>query len=143
MQFYSCLVKTVLRTSILMSVILLLALSLATGTEIKGNIQAIKKNIVSSIKVKNGINYVDLDGDGKKDIVMSGFRGNINAHSFDIYSFYVHKDQTWNVVAKQDSDDVSKEKYVTYTHEGADCTLREIRLIKFKGEKTILSSCCQ
>jgi len=105
------------------------------------NLQEIKAKTTENIKIKNGINYIDLNGDNKKDMVVKGYRGNITAHSFSVYSFYVYKEhpnhngQPWNIVARADSEDILKESYVTTTHEGADGILRDIRLIKLKGEE--------
>lgn len=74
--------------------VLATVLSLSTivqGEEIGGTIGKIKVNTAKVIKIKNGINSIDLNGDGKKDMVIGGYRGHITAHSFTIYSFYVYK----------------------------------------------------
>src|SRR4030067_2214948 len=72
-------------------IIVLSPLTIAQGVEIGDFIAKIKANTIESIKIKNGINYIDLNGDGKKDMVISGYRGNATAHSFSVYSFYVYE----------------------------------------------------
>jgi hypothetical protein len=123
-------------------VIVLSPLTLAKGEEVGDTIGKMKVNTIESIKIKNGINYIDLNGDGKKDMVISGYRGNISAHSFSIYSFYVYKKldygeipPEWQIVSIGGGggfagDDIRK--YAISTHQGADCVLRDIRLARFK-----------
>ena len=41
------------------------------------------------VRLRNGVNNVDLDGDGKKDVVMVGHRENYNAHSFDVTTVFI------------------------------------------------------
>lgn len=74
--------------------VMIIALSLSTlaeGEEIGESLPKIRVNTIESVKIKNGINYIDLNGDGKKDMGTSGYRGNLSAHSFSVYSFYVYK----------------------------------------------------
>ncbi len=111
-------------------------LSFTSSSEQKLTIQGIKSNIAHSVRIKNGLNNIDIDGDNAKDIIMNGYRGNITAHDFDAYSFYIFMDKISNIVAISDSDDVSKDKYEIFTHKGADCILRDIRLFKNKDEKS-------
>lgn len=116
------------------------------GDENSLTIDKVKANTVKVIKVKNGINSIDLNGDGKRDIVVNGYRGHMTAHSFNVYSFYIYKkiaydDVTydWQVVAVGDKggysgDDINK--YIVSSHQGADCVLKEIRIVKFKGDSS-------
>lgn len=48
------------------------------------------RDITEVVEVKNGVNYIDINGDGIKDIVISGHRHNITAHSFQVYSMYIN-----------------------------------------------------
>ena len=117
-------------------------LTIVQGEEIAETVGKIRVSTIESVKIKNGINYIDLNGDGKKDIVVNGYRGHITAHSFSIYSFYVYKklaqEETtyeWQIVSIGGGggfagDDIGK--YAISTHQGADCVLREMRLVKFK-----------
>jgi len=109
--------------------------SSSSSTDQKFTFQEIKSNIAGSLRIKNGLDNIDIDGDGTKDIVMNGYRGNITAHDFNVYSFYIYLNKILNIVAISDSDDVSMEKYNIVTHKGADCILKDIRLFKNKGEK--------
>lgn len=96
-------------------------------------------NITEIIKIENGINYIDLNGDGTKDMIVSGHRHNITAHSFQIYSVYINDllkfDENtfkWQIVAIEDE---GKESYLIATNEGTGCILKDIRLIRMKGDK--------
>ena len=41
------------------------------------------------VKLHNGLNSVDVDGDGKQDTIVVAHRENFNAHSFDAATIYV------------------------------------------------------
>jgi hypothetical protein len=122
--------------------IVLFPSAIVKGEEIGENIDKIKANTVELVKIKSGVSYVDLNGDGKKDMVVSGYRGHITAHAFSVYSFYVSKKLTqgetlyeWQIVSIGSGggfagDDIGK--YAISTHQGADCVLREARLVKLK-----------
>ena len=122
-------------------IIVLSPLTIAQGVEIGDTIAKIKANTIESIKIKNGINYIDLNGDGKKDMVISGYRGNATAHSFSVYSFYVYEklnlgvlSYEWHIVSIGGGGDVDLRKYVIGTEQGADCVLGDIRLARFKND---------
>ncbi|NAZ23907.1 MAG: hypothetical protein GU346_05580 [Thermocrinis sp.] len=57
----------------------------------KEKIKISKLNIAWSTAIANGLSYIDLDGDGEKDVVVRGYRSNISAHSFSVISFYLVK----------------------------------------------------
>lgn len=97
------------------------------------------RDITEVVEVKNGVNYIDINGDGIKDIVISGHRHNITAHSFQVYSMYINdpiqvenKIYKWQIVAINEK---GKEDYTLYTIEGADCVLKDIRFIKLNRDK--------
>jgi carbapenem resistance CarG-like protein len=83
------------------------------------------------VPLRNGPNQVDLDGDGRMDLVFVAWRENFNAHGFRYVTFYRSTRDTpaWNLVPffKQDerADFTSFQSY-----HGADCTLRDIRLLR-------------
>uniref|UniRef100_A0A7C2V6F9 VCBS repeat-containing protein n=1 Tax=Hydrogenobacter sp. TaxID=2152829 RepID=A0A7C2V6F9_9AQUI len=100
-------------------------------------------DVVEIIQIKNGTNYIDLNGDGRKDMVISGHRSHITTHRFQAYTIYIYrpeykvenKSYKWHIVAiSDDPKDVSKETYSIFTKEGADCVLRDIRFVRLKGE---------
>ncbi len=93
--------------------------------------------LVDIKKIKNGINYIDLNGDGNKDMVVCGHRHNISAHSFQVCTIYIYSPLKfdreilkWQIVTIKDRE----ETYVITTNEGADCVLRDIRLVKLKDD---------
>jgi hypothetical protein len=99
----------------------------------------------------HGPNWVDLDGDGHLDLVMKS-RFEINSpHSASIYSFHRHAQEEeyfvnwpeWIIIPIINLD--SKEPHgspTISTFEGADCILRDVRLVQTnrhgKGLKTFL-----
>jgi hypothetical protein len=87
--------------------------------------------------VTNGINYIDLNVDGVKDMVVSGYRGNITAHSFDYYTFYINDrkydpDLAWNIVEieGENKERAESKNYEICTFQGADAILRDIEFVK-------------
>jgi hypothetical protein len=105
----------------------------------KEKIKISKQNIAWSTAIANGLSYIDLNGDGEKDIIVKGYRSHISAHRFSVISFYLVKK-----IANQKRLDIisigqlpDKEEYQLFTHEGADCVLRDFRLIKIKNSEKI------
>jgi hypothetical protein len=109
------------------------------GEEKGEKIKISKQNIVWSITIPNGLSYIDLNGDGEKDIIVKGYRSHISAHRFSVISFYLIK----KIGNKKRLDIISigqlpdKEEYQLFTHEGADCILRDFRLVKIKNSEKI------
>jgi hypothetical protein len=108
---------------------------------VKGNSCSISNDTVAPkiLFLKNGINYIDLNGDNNNDMVISGFRNNITAHVFSYYTFYIYdKDfernntRLWSIVEiKNDKNgDDNTSRYDICTSEGADGTLSDIAFIK-------------
>jgi len=91
------------------------------------------------VPLVNGPNWVDLDGDGKKDLVMKSRLEAGTAHDFSIYSFHFHNPDgngvehfnAWQVIPFIKPLDHKRPygEYQLYTNEGADCVLSDIRLI--------------
>jgi hypothetical protein len=96
------------------------------------------------ILLKNGINYVDLNGDGIKDMIVSGFRINEVAWSLNICSFYIFQkvseqnglvSSMWSIVDIIDGNNVEKDKdkYNIFTVTGQEEIWSEIAIIKDKS----------
>ena len=107
-------------------------------------IKTLRQNITWSTVISNGINYLDLDGDGEKDIIVKGYRNNISAHVFSVISFYSSRkadNQGKSNIKRLDIISIgqlpNKEEYQLFTHEGADCILRDFRLVKIKNSKKV------
>jgi hypothetical protein len=110
----------------------------------KEKIKALKQNITWSTVISNGLNYLDLDGDGEKDIIVKGYRNNISAHTFSVISFYSSRkmdNQKKSNIKRLDIISIGhvpdKEEYQLFTHEGADCILRDFRLVKIENNKKV------
>ena len=98
-------------------------------------------NHLQVIDIANGPNAIDIDGDGRKDLVFSAHRSNFNAHDFEHITFYtqehvdpgetdgtVQEKSAWNVVPFFTKD---VPEYVAFdTIEGADCWLRDMVLLR-------------
>jgi hypothetical protein len=112
-------------------------------SEEKEKIKTLKQNITWSTAISNGLNYLDLDGDGEKDIIVKGYRSNISAHTFSVISFYLSRkidNQEKSNIKRLDIISIEspdKEEYQLFTHEGADCILRDFRLVKIKNSKKV------
>ncbi len=92
------------------------------------------------IGLRNGINEIDINGDGLKDLIVVGWRDNLNAHGFDIVTFYMQfkmdigpKDK-WHLVPFVPESGVTDKNYFT-TSMGADCILSDIRVIRPRSPK--------
>lgn len=86
------------------------------------------------VRLRNGSNDVDLDGDGGLDLVFSAWRENYNAHSYATTTFYWQKrDSTsgprWQLVPFFDAKGVQSDDRLA-TSQGADCVLADLRLLR-------------
>jgi hypothetical protein len=90
----------------------------------------------SILFLKNGINYIDLNGDSINDMVIAGYRNNITAHSFSYYTFYIYQKNlsednlSWGIVEIN-----GQEKYSISTYQGADGILSDIAFVKNNAGK--------
>ena len=84
------------------------------------------------VRLRSGPNAVDLDGDGRPDLVVKARRDNFNAHGFTHYAFYRHAPSgEWEVIPILRSPDASLQVGIA-TVEGADCILQDVRLLHAK-----------
>lgn len=86
------------------------------------------------VRLRNGANDVDLDGDGGLDMVFSAWRENYNAHGYTATTFYWQKRDSvpgprWQLVPFFDAKGVP-EKDGFATAQGADCILADVRLLR-------------
>ncbi len=91
------------------------------------------------VPLVHGPNWVDLDGDGHKDLAM---KSRFNApypspHSFSVYSFHLHTNEDigignqgihWHVASIPEHSPPTGNFEFT-THQGMTCTIRDIRLL--------------
>jgi hypothetical protein len=100
------------------------------------------------VPLAHGPNLVDLDGDGRQDLVVKS-RWEINGpHSASVYSFhrrlgpedpFRYEGPDWHLVPFiEDKPDRPHGVETIVTHEGADCILRDLRLFTHgKGADTV------
>jgi hypothetical protein len=80
-------------------------------------------------QIANGITKIRLTADGAKAMAVKGHRENFNAHSFEVVSFYVLVDGSWNLVPLFGKN-MEKERYELTISGGADCVLHDFRLLQ-------------
>jgi hypothetical protein len=88
-------------------------------------------NSMAVVPLKNGPNQLDLDGDGRMDLVFVAWRDNANAHGFNYITFYRSGPGTpaWNLVPFFSKDDTST--FTSFeTYQGADCVFRDLRILR-------------
>jgi len=90
------------------------------------------------VDLKNGINTIDLDGDGVNDMAVSGYRSNGNAHDYVSTTFYSHETSSdgssWGLVTFFDLKGMPKADYFR-DFEGADCALENIAVLQSKTRR--------
>jgi hypothetical protein len=86
--------------------------------------------------IQNGPNRLTLAG--KELLAVRGWRENFNAHGFDTVNFYLHApDGTWHLVPVMvpAAKGLPAEQAGVGASGGADCQLRDFRLIDARGGK--------
>ena len=92
------------------------------------------------IKLVNGPNQVDLNGDGTKDLIFFAWRENYNAHGYSVFMFYIHypnekhPEKQWHLVPFFDETGAPNKNAIA-THQGADCFLQDIRVLHSTSQK--------
>jgi len=85
------------------------------------------------VRLTNGSNVVDLDGDKRTDLVVVAWLENNNAHSYDLFTFYIQnpavREHQKSVVVFSDSAG-RQSSDVFRTVPGADCVLTDLRVLK-------------
>src|SRR5262249_1050980 len=85
----------------------------------------------SSIRLANGPNELDIDGDGRPDLVFVAWLDNGNPHGYDLVTFYRRgpgPDTTWELVPFFDTKPAGEDSFRTV--HGADCQLRGIAVAR-------------
>ncbi len=90
------------------------------------------------IKLENGVNYIDFNGEGKKDIVIKAWFENFTAHGYYLYAFIISRPdypsgKNWLVVPIESDKKALEDSF--RTSQGADCVIRDIRLMKDRNNK--------
>lgn len=93
------------------------------------------------IEIENGTTAVDLLGDATKAQVVVGWRGNYNAHGYSTAAFLVFTKgdiaaagDVWQIIPFFGGEhDAASGEEIFRTTEGADCTLRDLRVLRHAG----------
>ena len=97
------------------------------------------------VAIPDGISRTDLDGDGRQEIVVRAWRENFNAHGFFVLSFYFEQPDrqvsvggrpspaSLGVIPIERSDREGFANSVL-TEQGAECMLRDFRLLRSRGD---------
>ncbi|HJZ73850.1 MAG TPA: hypothetical protein VKE51_19060 [Vicinamibacterales bacterium] len=83
------------------------------------------------VPLANGPNQVDIDGDGRQDLVFVAWRDNANAHGYELVTFYRRgpaDDPTWELVPFFDTKPAGEDSL--HSIHGADCQLRGIAVVR-------------
>jgi len=83
------------------------------------------------IPLRNGANEIDIDGDGRQDMVFLAWRDNADAHGYDLATFYRHTTATdlpWELVPF--FNEKARTEDSLRTTWGADCQLRGIAIVR-------------
>jgi hypothetical protein len=84
--------------------------------------------LATLIPLHEGINAVDITGDGGKGSFVVARRENFNAHSTTVLTAYFQPDPShWDLLSFWNAD---KEVLTLGTGEGADCALRDVRVVR-------------
>jgi len=85
------------------------------------------------VRLRNGSNAVDLDGNHRADLVVVGWRENYNAHGYDLFTFYVQdstvRERALNLIVFTDSVGLQTEDAFR-TDNGADCVVSDLRVLR-------------
>jgi len=100
------------------------------------------------VRLHNGINSIDLTGDGKADSVVVAERDNFNAHSYEVSTVYVwtapskwDPNQLHVVPIERTADELKKdepERLSVISGGGADCMLHDFRLFRNDKNKSVI-----
>jgi hypothetical protein len=93
------------------------------------------------VTIPIGISHIDLDGDGRQEMIVRAWRDNFNAHGFFISSFYSDDPDRQALVAGRalpaalgvipiERADTKEFVASISTEQGAECLLRDFRLLR-------------
>ena len=98
-------------------------------------------NQMKVVHLNNGANAVDLDADKRADLIVVAWRENNNAHSYDLFTFYVNnpsaREHPLNLVVVADSVG-HRFSEVVRTEFGADCVLTDLRVLQPRAGPDLL-----
>jgi len=111
---------------------LLLALSASIGSVRLASAQKERLSEMKVVRLTNGSNVVDLDGDKRPDLIVMAWLENNNAHGYNLFTFYIQNQANTqhplNLVVFADSSGVASDGF--RTSQGADCVLSDLRLLQ-------------
>jgi len=81
------------------------------------------------VALQNGINHIDLDGDGVEEQIIKTWRENYNAHGYNGYLFLGMSDVDKTMVTITLSPPKASHQDMVFSGEGVDCTYQDYFLV--------------
>lgn len=123
--------------TIAVTIFLLFFTTIASATEpILSTIQEVRSRVEYSRLINEGILMIDLNGDGTKDLIVTGHRDHFNAHDFYVHSFYIVQGPSLGIIEidKKEIDPHPDFSIITRPFD-RECHISAVSLIKLRGTK--------
>ncbi len=105
---------------------------------IPSSIREVRSRVEYSRLINEGILTIDLNGDGIKDLIVTGHRDHFNAHDFYVHSFYIVQGRSLGII------EIDKEEIEPYPDFSVitrpfdrERHISAVSLIKLKGTKEL------
>jgi len=121
------------------TIFLLFFTTIASATEpIPSTIQEVRSRVQYSKLINEGILTIDLNGDGAKDLIVTGHRDHFNTHDFYVHSFYIVQGPSLGIIEidKKGIDPHPDFSIITRPFD-RECHISAVTLIKLKGTKEL------
>ena len=124
--------------AVAVSICILFLVSIASAVEPNfSNIQEVRSQVEYYRLINEGILKIDLNGDGIKDLVVTGHRNHFNAFDFYVHSFYIVEGQSLGIIEITPNNKSPFPRFFVSTkpfdRERDICAVRLIKLKEIKG----------
>ena len=118
---------------------LLVFTTIAWATEpILSSIQEVRSQVEYSRLINEGILTMDLNGDGTKDLIVTGHRDHFNAHDFYVHTFYIVQGPSLGIIEIDKKETGPHPDFSVITRPfDRECHISAVSLIKLKGTKEL------
>ena len=125
--------------TIAITIFLLFFTTIASATEpIPSTIQEVRSRVQYSKLINEGILTIDLNGDGAKDLIVTGHRDHFNAHDFYVHSFYIVQGPSLAIIEIDKKEIAPHPDFSIITRPfDRECHISAVTLIKLKGTKEL------